>query len=111
MTAGPQEGRKAPAFTIETSAEPGGHSVRVLLRDNGPGIPELVRERLFEPFGVTTKKAGSGLGLYLCKRHVELFGGTIRVDKSGPEGTDFLILLPTVLEVRGHPPSLELLSS
>lgn len=81
--------------TIETGAEAAGHSVRVLVRDNGPGIPETVRERLFEPFGMTTKKGGTGLGLYLCRRHVELFGGNIRVQRSDADGTDFLIMLPT----------------
>lgn len=82
---------------IETAPEPGGHSVRVIVRDDGPGMPPTVTERLFEPFGATTKKGGTGLGLYLCRRHVELFGGTIRIEKTGPTGTVFVILLPSVM--------------
>ncbi len=67
---------------------------RVMLRveDTGPGIPPEVQSRLFEPF-FTTKKSGSGLGLSVSKRIVEVHGGELRVESA--EGrTVFLVELP-----------------
>jgi signal transduction histidine kinase len=60
--------------------------------DNGPGIPEAVRERLFEP-QVTTKAGGSGLGLAISRQIVEQHGGRIDME-TGPEGTRFQVRLP-----------------
>jgi two-component system nitrogen regulation sensor histidine kinase GlnL len=62
------------------------------VRDSGPGIPEELRGRLFEPF-LTTKPAGTGLGLYVVGRRVRDLGGEVRCE-SGPCGTSFLVRLP-----------------
>ncbi len=64
----------------------------VTVRDNGPGVPEEVRERLFEPF-FTTKTHGTGLGLPLCRRILEAHHGDLSVVKGGP-GAAFTITLP-----------------
>lgn len=69
-----------------------GDLISVSVTDDGPGIPESVRERLFEPF-VTSKNGGSGLGLPVVHRAVEAHRGTVAVD-SLPQGTRFSILLP-----------------
>jgi signal transduction histidine kinase len=61
------------------------------VRDSGPGISPEVREHLFEPF-LTTKPAGTGLGLYIVGRRVSELGGEIQC-ASGPEGTSFLVKL------------------
>jgi len=66
--------------------------VEVAVSDNGPGIPDDVRERLFEPF-LTTKPQGTGLGLALTKRIVTAHQGTITVN-SFPGGTVFRVFLP-----------------
>jgi signal transduction histidine kinase len=66
--------------------------VRFSVRDQGPGVPPEVRDRVFEPF-VTTKQDGVGLGLALTKRIVEDHGGTIGFD-CPPRGTAFWIELP-----------------
>jgi signal transduction histidine kinase len=61
--------------------------------DDGPGIPEAVRSRLFEPY-FTTKTSGTGLGLAICRRLVEAHGGNIRLRRSGPGATEFVVELP-----------------
>ncbi len=66
----------------------------VVVRDNGPGIPDDIRANLFDPF-VTTKPSGSGLGLALVAKIVSDHGGLIEVD-SRPGRTEFRLHLPVV---------------
>jgi PAS domain S-box-containing protein len=68
--------------------------VEITVSDSGTGIPEEIRERLFEPF-VTTKTRGNGLGLAITKRIVTAHQGTIQVN-SFPGGTVFHVYLPAV---------------
>jgi len=69
------------------------HAVRLQVRDNGPGIPEEVRERLFQPF-VSGRSGGSGLGLAIVQRAVEAHRGLVLVDSGAGTGTTFTIFLP-----------------
>ena len=62
--------------------------------DNGPGIPDSLREQLFEPFGVTTTPGGSGLGLAIARELAEAHGGQLALIRSGVEGTCFRVCLP-----------------
>lgn len=71
--------------------------VMLLVQDNGPGIPEAVRERLFEPF-VSGRSGGSGLGLAIVQRAVEAHRGVILVDTLAGTGTTFSIFLPATWE-------------
>jgi PAS domain S-box-containing protein len=66
---------------------------RIAIADNGPGIPEEVRERIFEPF-FTTKNRGTGLGLPTAKRVIERHGGNIDVRCPPGGGTVVTISLP-----------------
>lgn len=68
----------------------------ISLSDDGPGIPEDIRARIFEPF-VTTKPTGTGLGLPITKRIVTAHRGSIQVS-SFPGGTVFHIYLPACEE-------------
>jgi two-component system, NtrC family, sensor histidine kinase HydH len=63
-----------------------GTGVEVRIEDTGPGIPDELREQIFNPF-VTTKKAGVGLGLSIVSRIIDGHHGTIRVE-SGRDGGD-----------------------
>ena len=66
--------------------------VMVKVSDRGDGIPDQIRERLFEPF-VTTKAGGSGLGLSIVHRAIESHHGFVLVDSSD-SGTTFTVVLP-----------------
>lgn len=69
--------------------------VVVSVRDNGPGIPPEVRERIFTPF-FTTKGPGKGMGmgLTITWRVVRALGGAIKVDSNPGQGTEFVLTLP-----------------
>jgi len=71
--------------------------VRVEVRDQGPGISEAVRERLFTP-GFTTKEGGSGLGLFLTRSIVEHHGGRLEIESSST-GTRVHLLFPAAGEI------------
>jgi two-component system, LuxR family, sensor kinase FixL len=68
-------------------------AVRVALRDNGPGLTAEQRQKIFEPF-YTTQAHGTGLGMTLAKRVVEVQGGELAVGAGSVQGTEILITLP-----------------
>ncbi|TFB13147.1 HAMP domain-containing histidine kinase [Candidatus Marinimicrobia bacterium MT.SAG.4] len=69
--------------------------VQIKFTDDGPGIPEEVRERIFEPFYTTKKEGeGTGLGLFITHGIVEKHGGLISVDSTVGNGSTFVINLP-----------------
>lgn len=78
---------------VQIAAAREGDAVRITVADDGPGVPETVRARLFEPY-FTTKTSGTGLGLAICRRLVEAHGGTVRLEHSEPGATRFGITLP-----------------
>jgi PAS domain S-box-containing protein len=71
----------------------GESAVRVIVRDNGPGLTPEQRYNLFEPF-YTTKTQGTGLGMAIAKRIVEAHGGGIAVDSGDGPGGRIIITLP-----------------
>ena len=68
-------------------------SVSIQIRDSGPGIPEELREQVFEPFFTTTARGG-GLGLPIARRTAELHGGTITLEPGESGGTVATLTLP-----------------
>jgi two-component system, NtrC family, nitrogen regulation sensor histidine kinase NtrY len=79
--------------TIETVHDESAHVARLVIADNGPGIPPSEREKLFLPY-YSTKRRGSGLGLAIVRRIVLEHGGTVDVGDNVPRGTRFTIELP-----------------
>jgi two-component system nitrogen regulation sensor histidine kinase NtrY len=78
---------------LETHHDRANNLVRVVVADNGPGIPPAEREKLFLPY-YSTKRRGSGLGLAIVRRIVAEHGGSIDVADNTPRGTRFGIELP-----------------
>ena len=76
---------------IDTELKDGRANIH--LRDQGTGIPEDLRERIFESF-LTGKTGGTGLGLTISKRIMRAHDGDLELIESGPEGTTFRITLP-----------------
>jgi len=87
----PQGGR----LKVETSADPAHHLGRVLIADQGPGIPPAVLSHIFEPFFTTKEEGkGTGLGLAIALGIVQQHGGNIEVDSKPQKGTVFTVILP-----------------
>lgn len=86
----------APAgAVVSLGSRVDGDRAVVEITDDGPGVPDAVRQHLFEPY-FTTKSSGTGLGLAICRRLVEAHGGTIRLVRSRAGETVFTIELPVV---------------
>lgn len=86
-----EDGRVGIKLLVE-----GGHAV-TQVTDNGKGIPEDLRERLFQPY-FTTKSSGTGLGLAMTRKIIELWKGSIWFESVEGEGTTFFIRLPLSVE-------------
>jgi signal transduction histidine kinase len=71
-----------------------GEHCEILVADNGHGIPEEIRNRLFDPFVTHGKRRGTGLGTAIVKSIVEAHHGRIRFETATGEGTTFFIILP-----------------
>jgi two-component system, sensor histidine kinase FlrB len=69
--------------------------VQLKITDDGPGIPDSVKSRIFEPF-VTTRTNGTGLGLAVVDAIVRAHKGTIKVEDAANKGTCFTICLPSI---------------
>ncbi|KIL35932.1 histidine kinase [Cohnella kolymensis] len=78
---------------IDICARREGKYALISIRDNGKGMERAILNRLFDPF-FTTKEAGTGLGLSVSSRIICNHGGTIEVDSTVNEGTEFMIYLP-----------------
>jgi len=70
-----------------------GSHARLTVADNGPGLSDEVKLRVFEPY-FSTRTTGTGLGLAIAQTIVHEHGGTIRVDDNQPTGAVFAVELP-----------------
>ncbi len=79
---------------IAVTAERIGRAVHVRVIDTGPGIPDHVREKLFDAFQGSTKTDGSGLGMSIAAELIRAHGGLIQIDETSEEGTTFCLTVP-----------------
>ncbi len=94
-----QEGRSGVGAVQVSLGQEDGHSL-IFLADNGPGVSERARERLFQPFAGSTRPGGAGLGLAIARELAQGHGGDLSLAQTGPEGSVFELRLP------GAPPRL-----
>ena len=86
---------KTPGGTITLDAEKSGDKhIEIYVEDNGPGIPENIRENIFEPFVSTGLTQGPGLGMAIARKIVEAHGGTLTFITETGKGTTFTVRLP-----------------
>lgn len=78
---------------LVTGARQGSVTV-IEVSDTGPGIPEVVRDRVFAAFQSAAKSGGTGLGLAISAELAEAHGGSLKVARTGPSGTTFTLTLP-----------------
>ncbi len=88
-----------PGARVRTQVEARGDAVRLAVADEGAGIPEAFRERVFQRFAQadgadSRRQGGTGLGLSICKTIVEELGGNIWFDSAEGIGTTFYVELP-----------------
>ncbi len=102
-----QEKDQATPFTphVQLLFEESDKKIIISINDNGPGIPDAIKEKLFEPF-VSRKENGTGLGLAITQRLLRDSGATIHLKASGPYGTSFRIHIPKPknLDVKNNSP-------
>jgi two-component system sensor histidine kinase AtoS len=78
---------------VQPATQNGREGVELRLADTGPGVPEELREEIFNPF-VTTKKTGVGLGLSIVSKIVDGHHGSIRVENVLEGGAVFTMFFP-----------------
>jgi nitrogen fixation/metabolism regulation signal transduction histidine kinase len=96
-----QQSREGGPVSISISSERekdgGVHWLKLEIRDNGPGFPDMVLEQPFEPY-VSKKTRGSGLGLAICRKIVSEHNGNIAIANLPKDGAQVTISLPLALE-------------
>jgi signal transduction histidine kinase len=87
----PGAGRKG---VISVSAEPRDEQMLIRVADNGPGVPERIQTRLFQPFSGSGRAEGAGLGLAIARELAQAHGGDVALIETGPMGSTFEVRLP-----------------
>jgi len=88
-------------ISITPAEADGRRGAEIEFRDSGPGVPETMREQVFNPF-VTTKKTGVGLGLSIVSKIMDQHGGTIRLDTPAEGGASFRMFFPAAEGTEQH---------
>jgi signal transduction histidine kinase len=78
-----------------TTTNIGGNFVNILVSDTGTGIPEEIKNKIFNPFFTTKREGkGTGLGLFTVKNIIKAFNGAVKLESTQGKGTIFIIELP-----------------
>jgi signal transduction histidine kinase len=91
----------ADSGRIEVTTRHTDEGVEVRVSDNGAGIPEEIRDRIFQPFVTSGKDNGIGLGLAVVQKIIQDHGGQVGVESTGAGGTVLRILLPSTPKASG----------
>jgi signal transduction histidine kinase len=78
---------------LRVSVKRSGDQCEISVSDTGPGIPDELRQRIFEPF-YSTKESGSGIGLAMTTRVLQMHGGSVDFESVSGQGTTFCLRLP-----------------
>ncbi len=84
----------AESGKIDIELKRKGESLEIRIEDNGPGIAEAVRDRLFEPFVSHGKENGTGMGLTVVQKILQDHGGDVTVEQTSASGTTFRVNIP-----------------
>ena len=79
---------------IEIKTEKDKNNIIIKIKDNGPGMPEEVVDKMLKPF-YTSKEKGTGLGLYITHKLVKKYNGEIKINTQKGEGTEFTLIFPS----------------
>jgi signal transduction histidine kinase len=85
-------GREGGQVRLVAAPNESGTTLRII--DNGPGVPDRARERLFQPFAGSGRPGGAGLGLAITRELARAHGGDLTLVETGPQGTTFELNLP-----------------
>lgn len=88
------EAVSAESGSVEIALRREGENIKIRVADNGPGIADTVRDKLFEPFVSYGKENGTGMGLTVVQKIVQDHGGDVMVERTSESGTVFLIDIP-----------------
>jgi signal transduction histidine kinase len=88
---------------ITISLEQRDETSLIRLADNGPGVPDRVQARLFQPFSGSGRPDGAGLGLAIARELAQAHGGDVALIETGPMGTTFEVRLPGAPEAAAAP--------
>ena len=80
--------------SVETNFLPNEQAVQLSITDNGPGMTEEMKEKIFTPFESGKNKFGTGLGMPIAKQIVDQHKGKIEIDTKQGQGTTFRVILP-----------------
>jgi signal transduction histidine kinase len=94
---------EAGATRLRARVWDNGDTLAIDLADDGPGLPEAVRNSLFRPFTGTRRVGGSGLGLAIARDLMLAHGGDIGLISTGPGGTVFRLTLPQAARAEREP--------
>lgn len=84
--------KEVPTVVVSVDADPA--TVYIQVADNGPGVPDELKEPVFGKSDIGPDSPGTGMGLYLCREIVEAYNGSIWVEDNDPDGAIFCVELP-----------------
>jgi len=89
-------GQPEARVLVPTTFDPSAKRISIAIRDNGPGIPEAIQKRIFEPFFSTKGSKGTGLGLAVAHKVIREHGGELLLESQEGQGARFTIWLPYI---------------